>query len=230
VAVHIHSFSAATLREPPGNWCGPLLAAGAAATLGNVYEPYLGLTPNLDVFFDRLRAGFTFAESAYMAQPALSWMTTFLGDPLYRPLRAFDGPSSREPRDEWDAYAAGSKIWFEKGPDAGAKSLKAAAQKYRSGLILEGLGMLQLAAKQGEEATNTFETAATVYREPDDVLRATIHEFFQLKAMNRSADAVKLARKRIAQFPKSPGAEVLRLIEADLSAAIAPPPATAGAR
>jgi hypothetical protein len=48
--------------------------------------------------------------------------------------------------------------------------------------------------------------------------------------MNRSADAVKLARKRIAQFPKSPGAEVLRLIEADLSAALAPPPATARAR
>ena len=49
---------------------------GAAATLGNVYEPYLTLTPHLDVFHDRLCAGFTFAEASYMSQRVLSWMTT----------------------------------------------------------------------------------------------------------------------------------------------------------
>ena len=44
IAVHIHSFSASTVRDAKANWVGPLLEAGAAATLGNVYEPYLGLT------------------------------------------------------------------------------------------------------------------------------------------------------------------------------------------
>ncbi len=86
VAVHIHSFSAVSIRDPQRFWCGPLLAAGASATLGSVAEPYLTLTPNLDIFHERLRDGFTFAESAWMSQRALSWMTTFVGDPLYRPF------------------------------------------------------------------------------------------------------------------------------------------------
>jgi uncharacterized protein (TIGR03790 family) len=64
VAAHIHSFSAATVRDPKRHWIGPLLTAGAAATFGNVYEPYLALTPNMDIFHERLRAGFTFAEAA----------------------------------------------------------------------------------------------------------------------------------------------------------------------
>jgi len=85
VAVHVHSFSASTLRSATANWCGPLLARGAAATLGNVYEPYIGLTVHLDIFQDRLMAGFTLAESAYTAQQALSWMGVVVGDPLYRP-------------------------------------------------------------------------------------------------------------------------------------------------
>src|SRR5207302_6965128 len=69
VAVHIHSFSANTLRDPNANWVGPLVAKGAAASLGNVYEPYLQLTSHLDIFNDRLLHGFTFAESAYMSIP-----------------------------------------------------------------------------------------------------------------------------------------------------------------
>jgi uncharacterized protein (TIGR03790 family) len=85
VAVHIHSFSASTLRDPNANWVAPLLSKGAAASLGNVYEPYLQLTTNLQIFNDRLVHGFTFAESAYMAQQALSWMSVMVGDPLYRP-------------------------------------------------------------------------------------------------------------------------------------------------
>ena len=68
IAVHIHSFSASTLRDPRANWAGPLLAHGAAATIGNVYEPYLEFTPHLDVFVDRLRNGMNFAESAYASE------------------------------------------------------------------------------------------------------------------------------------------------------------------
>ena len=41
VAYHLHSFSAATLRSDASNWVGPLIAHGAAATMGTVYEPYL---------------------------------------------------------------------------------------------------------------------------------------------------------------------------------------------
>ena len=57
VAVHIHSFSAATLRDPLADWAGPLLWRGAAATLGNVYEPYLDSHAATRRLHDRLRAG-----------------------------------------------------------------------------------------------------------------------------------------------------------------------------
>ena len=71
IAVHIHSFSADSLRLPLRNWCAPLLERGAVATLGNVYEPYLSLTPNLGIFEERLRNGMTFAEAAYASIPVL---------------------------------------------------------------------------------------------------------------------------------------------------------------
>jgi len=91
IAVHIHSFSAETLRSPMENWCGPLVARGAAATLGNVWEPYLDYSHHLDLFVDALLRGRTFGEAAYYALPVLSWQAVALGDPLYRPFgRSFD--------------------------------------------------------------------------------------------------------------------------------------------
>ena len=50
-----------------------------------------------------------------------------------------------------------------------------------------------------------------------DAVRATIHEVFQLKALNRTPDALALARRQIAKHLKTPGSEVLRMIEADMT-------------
>lgn len=86
VAYHIHSFSASTVRNADAAWVGPLVARGAAVTMGSVLEPYLALTPNVDIFVENLLLGRTFAEAAYASQPVLSWMITFVGDPLYRPF------------------------------------------------------------------------------------------------------------------------------------------------
>jgi uncharacterized protein (TIGR03790 family) len=87
IAYHLHSFSAATVRSETSHWVGPLIAHGAAATMGMVYEPYLVLTPHIDIFTKRLLAGNYFAEAAYASQRGLSWMGTVIGDPLYRPFR-----------------------------------------------------------------------------------------------------------------------------------------------
>lgn len=87
IAYHLHSYSGATLRSETSHWVGPLIAHGADATMGTVYEPYLAATPHLDIFTKRLLAGQYFAEAAYAAQPGLSWMGTVIGDPLYRPFR-----------------------------------------------------------------------------------------------------------------------------------------------
>ncbi len=87
IAYHLHSYSAATVRSASSAWVGPLIVHGAAATMGTVYEPYLDLTPHLDIFTKRLLDGDYFAEAAYASGKALSWMTTVVGDPLYRPFR-----------------------------------------------------------------------------------------------------------------------------------------------
>ncbi len=86
-AYHLHSSSAVSIRDASRFWVGPLLAKGATCTMGCVNEPYLQLTPNIEIFLSRFtKDQFTFGEAAWAAQPALSWQTTVVGDPLYRPF------------------------------------------------------------------------------------------------------------------------------------------------
>jgi len=86
IALHIHSFSAATLRSPQQGWSGPLVARGVTATVGNVYEPYLQLTHRPDRLFAALAMGSNWGDAVYYALPALSWQALAIGDPLYRPF------------------------------------------------------------------------------------------------------------------------------------------------
>jgi uncharacterized protein (TIGR03790 family) len=86
IGFHIHSFSASLLRDATHHWVGPLVARGIAATVGNVYEPYLEFTHNPQYFMAALARGCTTGEAAYFALPALSWQAIFVGDPLYRPF------------------------------------------------------------------------------------------------------------------------------------------------
>lgn len=86
VAVHIHSYSAFSVRSAADGWCGPLVARGAAATVGNVFEPYLQFTHRPNLLLRALSQGRTWGEAVYYALPALSWQGIALGDPLYRPL------------------------------------------------------------------------------------------------------------------------------------------------
>jgi uncharacterized protein (TIGR03790 family) len=87
IAVHIHSFSAHTLRSASEGWCGPLLARGAAATVGNVYEPYLEYLHRPDLLMEALARGDDLVDAAYYALPVLSWQSIVVGDPLYRPFK-----------------------------------------------------------------------------------------------------------------------------------------------
>jgi uncharacterized protein (TIGR03790 family) len=224
VAVHIHSFSAATLRNPSANWVAPLLFKGAAATLGNVYEPFLGLTPNLDIFHQRLQSGFTFAESGYAAQRALSWMNAYVGDPLYKPFRAMQDFLSEPPREvrEWAAYRDGARTWFNSDREKGEQELRAYAARLQSGIVSEGLGLLQARAENLDTSFETFEQARGFYRHPDDAVRVSVHEASLLITAGRKRDALKFVRNQIRRFSKTAASDVLRLLENEL----APPPPT----
>jgi len=215
IAVHIHSFSAATLRDARANWAAPLLAHGAAATLGNVYEPYLDLTPHLDVFIDRLRNGFNFAESAYASEPMISWMETNVGDPLYRPFPDADQPalqSGLKPGIEYAAYRTGARIWYEKGRAVGEKQLDASARELQSGIVWEGLGLLQWSISDNEAARASFREAQACYGITEDGMRTVLHQVEILKAENKAAQARALAGKALGKYGAFHGAELLRAV------------------
>ncbi len=86
IALHIHSYSATTLRNAESGWCGPFIARGVTATVGNVFEPYLQLTHRPDLLLRALARGENFGDAVCYAQPALSWQTVAIGDPLYHPF------------------------------------------------------------------------------------------------------------------------------------------------
>lgn len=86
IALHIHSYSAETLRSSTQGWCGPLVARGVTATVGNVFEPYLQLTHLPNLLWRGLASGMTFGDAVFYSLPALSWQEVAIGDPLYRPF------------------------------------------------------------------------------------------------------------------------------------------------
>jgi uncharacterized protein (TIGR03790 family) len=202
VAVHIHSFSAATLSDPNSGWAGPLLARGAAVTMGNVYEPYLSLTAHLDVFQDRLMAGFTFAESAYMSLRALSWMTVAVGDPLYRPYANWEtlrdvGPNSSI----WEKYRG---IILDAGGSilTAAPNLTRAARETGSSMFLESLAAAQADASGMSQSLQTVNTALAMNNKPLVRFRLVLEKFGLLNATGKTVEAGKFL---LAEQGSAPG-------------------------
>ena len=214
VAVHLHSFSGDSLREPLRGWCAPLLERGAAATLGNVYEPYLSFTPHLDVFEQRLRVGWTFAEAAYASQPLLSWMTTFIGDPLYRPFKP--QPPGTEPP-EYAACRKGAWLWTAEGHAAGVAWLQEKAKELQSGIVWEELGLLEAAAGDSGAALEAWAAARQYYKEDADNIRCALHAVETLRREKKSGPALALVREEIARFPNAEATALLRAIELELN-------------
>lgn len=86
IAEHIHSFSAETMHSDSTGWCGPLVARGVTATVGNVFEPDLKFVHRPNLLLRALLRGQTFGDAVYYALPVLSWQGVAIGDPLYRPF------------------------------------------------------------------------------------------------------------------------------------------------
>src|SRR5204862_6542261 len=86
VAAHLHSLSATSIRTDSRYWVGPILAHGAACSLGSVYEPLVTGFPDMAVVMERFLKGYTWGEACAMGNRKLSWMAVFAGDPLYAPF------------------------------------------------------------------------------------------------------------------------------------------------
>ncbi len=212
IAYHIHSFSAETVRSETKNWVGPLLSHGATATMGAVYEPYLRFTPDISLFVSALLSGLSFAEAAYQSQLSLSWMVTFVGDPLYRPFprNFYENLDAAQTTDSPDLP------WFRLRKarllaNAGSLSeTKTAVAKLvedfpKNEIILEGGADIYKDLNEKKDATELYEKALDLVgeREPRDRLRLLM----KLAELNRRDDkpkeALKLYEKLMVEYPEA---------------------------
>jgi uncharacterized protein (TIGR03790 family) len=219
IAVHIHSFSAGTLRDLHANWAGPLLEKGAAATIGNVYEPYLQLTPHLDIFNDRLLHGFTFAESAYMAVRVLSWMSVMIGDPLYRPYASWleINASAETPShgNDWQRYHEFAVKNITRPAADFRKTAFELAVSSHNCPMMEDVALMQQHDGDLAAASDHLEQARRCYANRDDVLRVTIEEADALVKQKKPERALELLRAALRSAPDASAAPLLKKMEED---------------
>jgi uncharacterized protein (TIGR03790 family) len=204
IAVHIHSFSAASLRTADRFWVGPLIRHGAAATTGNVYEPFLGLTPMLDIFFDRLINGMTFAESIYASLMGISWMTTVDGDPLYCPFGGNVAVSSAG--NPWRLYQS-LVLQNEGQPERLAGLLL--QQGPKEPLCYEFAGLILERAGQDNDALQALLRARRSGRTRDDRFRAFLEALAILRKQGRTEEATRLIRREGGEFRDEPSRRLL---------------------
>jgi len=218
IAYHLHSFSGSTVRGPTQNWVGPLIDHGADATMGEVYEPYLALTPHLDIFTRRLLDGDSFAEAAYASQLGLSWMTTVVGDPLYHPFqKPLDAAIIAAPPGDHRDWLRLQSIERELDaqPPPTASALAAEFQLVGAGPVLnERLGDLMQKLDDpaaGPASAKAYQLALQQSTEPVDCIRIglklaqqeeTIGEYSQSRATLQSLrDAYPMDAMRFGVAP-----------------------------
>ena len=229
VAAHIHSYSAATLRDENSGWAGPLVSRGAAATVGNVYEPYLELTAHLDVLNDRLLHGFTFAESVFMSSRVLSWMGVALGDPLYRPYLTWTQIDSKTPPKSaagWRAYHDFAIKNSKLEPSDYRTQARIAAARSRNAAMMEDIGLMEMRDGKFPTAIAALEQARGAYSKRDDIIRCVLEECDAFIKSGKPNRALDLARRVLRIVPESPALNLLHKVESDLAPKPTPSVAT----
>jgi len=206
VAMHLHSFSAEQIRDPNRNWSAALLSRGATCTIGNVYEPYLGVTHYFDILHKRLLGGSTFAEAAWAAMPAVSWQGVVFGDPLYRPYLHLDGSGEKTAADnDYRALHFASMEWGGQ-PLEMQKQLDAATERTKSGIIAEAIGLQYHEAKRDAEAVMWFRKAKNLYSSDADKFRQDFSVIGVDRAAGRKDAAItglQEARTRYGTMPET---------------------------
>ncbi len=211
-AYHLHSFSAETLRSSTTHWCGPLLAKGATCTMGCVYEPYLQFTPNIALFLESLAHGYTFGEAAWAAQSALSWQTTVVGDPLYRPFGKAPGPlfaqllQTQSPLLEW-AYEKLANLDRQRGVselqlERNLENLPLTAQ---SAVLTEKLADICDDLGKPSSAIEYWQNALKLKPSPQQRIRIRLALGEKLLEQARKAEAADNYKQLLAEAPDYPG-------------------------
>ena len=198
VAFHIHSYSAATLRNAGAHWTGPLIARGVTATVGNVFEPYLQFTHRPDLMLRALARGATFGDAVYYSLPVLSWQAVAIGDPLYRPFGvSFDEQwkhrANLPPTLEGYAVLRKLNLLDAEGKKDEATALARTTQRENPSFVV-GLKLAQRLQAAGEkkEAADAVGFVPLLGSYPTGEW-ALVHEAAQILAEDdRAADAEKI--------------------------------------
>jgi uncharacterized protein (TIGR03790 family) len=224
IAIHLHSFSGSNIHHPKKKWVGPLLAKGAAATVGNVWEPYLTGTHNFDILQDRLLKGYSLVEAAHMAMPVHSWQSILIGDPLYRPfLVQNQSPVMAEDDKEYRALSLAIEKWFA-DPETLTVKLRTAAARMSSGRLYEAIGLRLLEENKVEEAKAFFNSAARTYPGAPDKLRQSLHLIAIHRQFGEKEAALQVIAEGLERFGDIPESKALIGLRNILSP---PPPAPA---
>jgi len=211
-AYHLHSYSAATLRSATQHWVGPLLAKGATISMGSVTEPYLSGTPDVGVFTARLLFnGFTFGEAAYASQTVLSWQTTVVGDPLYRPFgkspeqlhRDLQAHASKLIEWSWLRLANLNLVGGKPMAEVVALLEQVAAEK-PSAVITEKLADLYAAQGKPSSTVHTYAQALGLDPSPQQRLRIRLTLGEKLLAQDRQPEAYEDYQKLLQENPNYP--------------------------
>jgi uncharacterized protein (TIGR03790 family) len=212
-AYHLHSYSAATVRSTNECWVGPLLAKGATCTMGCVYEPYLTCTPNVAIFVVRWIAGrLAFGEAAWAAQPVLSWQTTVVGDPLYRPFGTLEQPlhealaRRHSPLIEWSYLRLMNVDRIRGLPTAQlANFLENLDTTASSAVLTEKLADYYEMLGKPSSAIETYQLALTRNPSPLQRIRIRLTVGDKLVAQSREAEAIENYKLLLREAPDYPG-------------------------
>jgi len=221
-AYHLHSANAWTVRSANKGWAGPLLAKGATCTFGSVNEPYLGGTVDIGTFTARwLITGLTFGEAAYAAQNCLSWQTTVIGDPLYRPfamqpqLLHMKLERTENPLLEWSNVRVVNLNLIKGTPLMQVISyLEGLELTKHSAVMMEKLADLNSAIGKPASSVYGYEQALKMDASPQQRLRLYLKLAGRHVAQRDHEAAIKTYRDLLRDFPEYPG-------KSDIEAAVA---------
>ncbi len=224
IAYHLYSFSAQTVRSAQ-SWVGAFLAQGVTATMGCVDEPYLDFTPNLEVFFERLlNREFTLGEAACAAQSGLSWQTTVIGDPLYRPFgrsaqRMHEDLVKRQsPLLEWSHLRiVNLNLATGSTPAEAITYLEHLPELAHSALLNQKLGDLLVLTHRIASAAAAYRKALTLKPSPQERIHLQLGEAMMLAALEQPADALVYYEQFFSDNPGYP--DLLRFYERALPVA-----------
>jgi uncharacterized protein (TIGR03790 family) len=211
-AYHLHSFSAVTLRGTNQGWAGPLLGKGVTATMGCVNEPYLAGTPDVGVFTARfIYNGLSFGEAACASQPVLSWQTTVVGDPLYRPFGKNPDELHATLLRRQSKLIEWSFLRLVDLNQANGKSvsdlvtlLEDLGTTKESAVLTEKLGDLYAGLGKPNSAAFTYAKALKLNPSPMQRLRLRLELGAKLAELSQDTEAYEDFRELLTEFPDYP--------------------------